>query len=256
MILFVSDIHFGRGSQAEERASEAALVACLRAYEDVIEHLYLVGDVFDEYIEYHALIPKGFVRFQALLAAWTDRGVPVTYLVGNHDPWHRSYFEDELGVRVIFDDLTETAGGYTIYLRHGDGIGPKSLAYRWLKPVLRHPLPVWLYRSLLPGDSGFRLARWVNRRFGGRVIQPSVGRALRRHAQHILAETSADLVVMGHSHRAEVQVWPDGTYLNPGCWHLDRTFAGLDADGPKLLQWNGAYALAVDREGPTERVQR
>ncbi len=46
MILFVSDMHFGRGSRAEERASEAALMTCLRSYETTAEGLYLVGDVF------------------------------------------------------------------------------------------------------------------------------------------------------------------------------------------------------------------
>ena len=47
------------------------------------------------------------MRFQALLAEWTDRGVGITYLVGNHDPWHRDYFTRELGVRVVFDHLVE-----------------------------------------------------------------------------------------------------------------------------------------------------
>ena len=69
MVLFVSDMHFGRKSRAEERASEAALIDCLRAFETTVERLYLVGDVFDEYIEYRTLVPKGFVRFQAASSA-------------------------------------------------------------------------------------------------------------------------------------------------------------------------------------------
>ena len=248
MILFVSDMHFGRGSRAEERASEAALVACLRTYETTVERLYLVGDVFDEYIEYRTLIPKGFVRFQALLADWTDRRVPVTYLVGNHDPWHRDYFEHELGVRLVFDDLIEIVGGRTIYLRHGDGIAPTSRAYRWVKPWLRHPVPVWLYRSLLPADAGFRLARWVNKRMRDKDVEPEIVDGLRTHARRILAETPADLAVMGHSHQPEMCIWPEGVYLNTGCWYQARTFAGLDHDGPKLLHWNGEQAIDVDQE--------
>ncbi len=249
MILFVSDMHFGRGSRAEERASEAALIACLRSYETTAEGLYLVGDVFDEYIEYRRLIPKGFVRFQALLAEWTDRGVPVTYLVGNHDPWHSTYFEQEMGVRIILDDLVETLGGRTVYLTHGDGIAQST--YRRLKPWLRHPLPVGLYKALLPTDSGLRLARWVNRRFGKRGLDLSVVEDLRAHARRILAETSADLVVMGHSHHPEMQILPEGTYLNLGGWGETRTFACLDPEGLKLLRWNGERAMEVDVEPPT-----
>jgi UDP-2,3-diacylglucosamine hydrolase len=246
MILFVSDMHFGRGNRAEERASEAALIACLQSYEARIERLYLVGDVFDEYIEYPSLIPKGFVRFQALLAAWTDRGIPVTYLVGNHDPWHRDYFEQELGVRVLADPLVETLVDGAVYLAHGDGLATDDRLYRRLKPWLRHPLPVWLYRTLLPADAGLLLARWVNRRFGHDQIQPGTVEGLRVHARHILTETPATLVVMGHSHHPEVHTWPEGTYLNLGSWCERRTYACLDDEGPKLLCWNAEAAVAVD----------
>ncbi len=252
MILFVSDMHFGRGGRAEERAGEAALIACLRSYETTAEGLYLVGDVFDEYIEYRRLIPKGFVRFQALLAEWTDRGVPVTYLVGNHDPWHGTYFEQELGVRIILDDLVETLHGRTVYLTHGDGLAKDNRTYRRLKPWLRHPLPVGLYKAVLPADSGLRLARWFNRRFGERGINLSVAEDLRAHARRVLADTAADLVVMGHSHHPEMQILPEGTYLNLGGWSETRTFACLDQKGLKLLRWNGERAMEVDVEPPTQ----
>ena len=74
LVLFVSDIHFGHDDDARERAKEAALVACLRAHEPNVEHLYLLGDVFDEYIEYRYLVPKGYIRFQARNAI----GYPLT----------------------------------------------------------------------------------------------------------------------------------------------------------------------------------
>ena len=55
MILFVSDMHFGHGPPAMDRAAEAALVACLRAHESRVEGLILGGDVFDAWIEYAAV---------------------------------------------------------------------------------------------------------------------------------------------------------------------------------------------------------
>ncbi len=248
MILFVSDMHFGRAEHAAERANEDALVACLRAFEAHAERLFLLGDVFDPYIEYRALVPRGFVRFQALLAQWTDRGVPVTYLVGNHDPWHRDYFAQELGVGVVFDEHVERLDGRRVYLNHGDGLAPGDRVYRHLKPWLRHPVPVWIYRTVLPADAGFRLARWVSRRFGGQPPDPATRDAFRRHARHVLNHTAADLVVMGHSHLPDLQRWPEGAYLNTGCWHTGRTFGCLDKNGPKLLHWNGEQAVEVDAE--------
>ena len=251
MILFVSDMHFGRGDAETQRASEADLLDCLRAHAEEAEALYLVGDVFEHYIEYPTLVPKGFVRFQGLLAAWTDRGVPVTYLVGNHDPWHRDYFEAELGVRVVFDALLEPLKGRDVYLEHGDAPAPGSLLYRWLRPLLRHPVPVALYRTLLPGDTGLRLARWASHRFAGRPMDPRVAEMLIEHAEEVLHTTSADVVVMGHSHRPELRTTPQGTYLNTGSWHYNRTFGRLDADGPHLLRWNESCPHVLDGQAFT-----
>lgn len=240
-------MHLGRGSEAAQQTTEADLLACLRAHADAVTHLYLVGDVFERYIEYRHLVPKGFVRFQGLLAEWTDRGVPVTYLVGNHDPWHRDYFAQELGVRVVFEALHEPMAGRSVYLHHGDGLARGASLYRTLRPLLRHPLPVWLYRTLLPGDLGMRLADAVNRRFGNHDLEPTTIADLQAHAQHLLATTDADLVVHGHCHQPELSDWPGGQYLNPGAWYDFRTFARLTPDGTvHLLRWAGTEAVSAE----------
>jgi len=197
--------------------------------------------VCDQFIEYRRLVPKGFARLQGRLAAWTDAGLPVTYLVGNRDPWHLDYFESELGVRLVRGALTERLAGRTVYLAHGDGRIPSERTYNLLRPLLRHPLAYRLYRTLLPGDSGYRLARRIAR-LGSGAPEASTVRGLRTAAHDILTTTSADLVVFGHGHAAELDERPAGTYLNPGYWFADRTFARLDADGPALLRWTGRTA--------------
>lgn len=248
-------MHFGKGGPEVARASEADLLACLRAHEADVTALYLVGDVFDDYIEYRHLVPRGFARFQGLLADWTDRGIPVTYLVGNHDPWHRTYFREELGVRVVFDSLVEPLEGVHVYVAHGDGLTEANPLYNRLRPLLRHPLPVWLYRHLLPGDAGVGLARWVKRVVGKDAVDLQAVAAFRRLAHHLLATGVADVVVLGHTHRAERTVWPCGTYLNTGYWHESRTFGRLDATGVHLLRWNGTHATIVEPEASGEPVR-
>ena len=232
----------GRGAS---RASEDALISCLRTHAREASRLYLLGDVFDAYIEYRRLIPKGCTRFLALLAEWSDRGIPVTYLVGNHDPWHRDYFEKELGVRIVYDAVVEAVNGHVLYLHHGDGIAKRGALYRFLKPVLRHPVPVWLYRILIPGDAGLALAQWVNRRLESGAPDLEVARALRGRARRILADSSASLVVMGHTHVAEQLAWPEGIYLNTGSWLDGRTFGVLDGQDVGLMRWNGTQAEPV-----------
>ncbi len=228
-------MHLGRADPATERANEAALLRCLETLADRTQHLFLVGDVFHHYIEYRYLVPKGFVRFQALLAAWTARGISVTYLVGNHDPWHQGYFAQELGVRVVFRPLIEPLLGRRVYLDHGDLAIAGPLARR-LRRLLRHPVPVWLYRTLLPGDWGLQLARWTTRLRPEVLNQKTIER-LRRYAYHLLSTQQADLVVLGHSHYAELACWPEGCYLNPGCWYQQQTFGLLDHATLKLCRW-------------------
>ncbi|MEM1041299.1 MAG: UDP-2,3-diacylglucosamine diphosphatase [Bacteroidota bacterium] len=253
MYLFLSDLHLGRGTDAESRAAERDAIAVLGAHEDAVREgterggggLFLVGDVFNQFIEYGTLVPKGFVRLQGALAAWTDGGLPATYLVGNRDPWHLDYFETELGVRVL-GDLAVRLGPYEAYLTHGDGLVASDWGYNLAKPVLRNRLAYWLYRSLPPGDWGFRLARWYALRGDGAPEDPFV-RDLRASARRHLATTSADLVVHGHTHQAELSAWPEGTYLNPGYFFAERTFARLDAGGLALLRWTGAEAEVLAR---------
>ncbi len=262
MYLFLSDLHLGRGTDAESRAAERDAVALLRAHEGAVRGgtergeggLFLVGDVFNQFIEYPSLVPKGGVRLLGELAAWTDGGLPVTYLVGNRDPWHLDYFETELGVRVL-DALSVRLAGYEVHLAHGDGLVASDAGYNRLKPVLRHPLAYWLYRSLPPGDAGFRFARWVARRGEDTPGDPGAPEApfvddLRAAARERLAASAADLVVHGHTHQAELSAWPGGLYLNPGYWHGDRTFARLDADGPALLRWTGHASELLARPEP------
>lgn len=242
-------MHFGRGERARERENEDALLRCLEAHADAAEHLYLVGDVFDGYIEYRHLVPKGFVRFQALLARWTDRGIPVTYLFGNHDPWHRDYFAEELGVTLVPETLEATHYGCRLHLAHGDAQASTHRGFSWLRPLMRHPLAARLYRSL-PADLGIGLARRVSRALHDPAPDPAVIERLRAHARRTLRGGRADVVILGHSHAPALHRWPEGAYANTGNWYENRTFVRLDPDGLSLARWNGTRALDIESAVP------
>ena len=250
MTLFVSDAHLGRGSRDDTRDAEHALVAMLRAHEDEMMRggrLVLVGDVFDQWIEYRHLAPKEGVRLLGLLAEWCDAGVQVDYVVGNRDPWHVDLFEREIGVRVWHGLWRTELDGWDAYIAHGDGLRPPDRVFsrflNRLQPLVRHPHTARLYRMCLPGDTGYGLARWVSRRFGtDGTPDPDAARRVDGAARDALFETDADLVVMGHSHTAALHETEHGIYLNPGYWFGSRTFGRLDASGPSLLRWTASGA--------------
>ncbi|MDX1531871.1 MAG: UDP-2,3-diacylglucosamine diphosphatase, partial [Rhodothermales bacterium] len=165
MTLFLSDLHLGRGTAAESAAAERDAVALLEAHEAAVAEavrrghggLFLVGDVFNHWVEYRRMVPGGFVRLQGLLARWADRGLPVTYLSGNRDPWHLGHFESELGVRLVADDLVAEVDGTRTYIAHGDALTDAEPLYTRLRPLLRSPFMARLYRMSLPGDAAFAL---------------------------------------------------------------------------------------------------
>src|SRR5436309_15302191 len=119
---FFSDVHLGLGSPATEKQKENRLLAFLRSILSTTEYLFIVGDLFDFWFEYTTVIPKGFHRTLAALQEFTDRGVKVHYLAGNHDFWMGEFFRTELGMELHFDPFEMAVGGKRIFFHHGDGL--------------------------------------------------------------------------------------------------------------------------------------
>lgn len=247
MYLFLSDLHLGRGTPASSKAAERDAVACLRAHADATDGVYLLGDIFDAYIEYPRMVPKGGVRLLGLLAEWADEGRPVTCFAGNHDLWHLTYFEQDLGVRLVRDTLVEPLCGMLVHMAHGDGLTRDSRLYNVLKPIMQNRVITSLYRSLLPADGALRFARWFNRRFGSNTLNPDLVRHVEQIAKDLLVHTDADAVVLGHTHQHTLRIWPEGSYLNTGFWYEHRTFGRLDEDGLTLCRWSDGQAVPIGR---------
>lgn len=238
MIVILADTHFGRIDPASERTKEIELISCLEEIRSTttITELVLLGDIYDSYIEYRTMMPKGFSRFLGMVARWADDGVAIRYFAGNHDPWHIDFFATEFGATFFSDHEDREIDGRRFRFVHGDGIVPRGI-YRKIKPILRHPVPVGLYRSLLPGDSGLSLARWVNEKFSTKTRKESTVIAIREYAAKLLQNGETDVFVTGHSHHRDHIVHPFGVYLNPGSWHYERTFALIDEGQIRLVQY-------------------
>ena len=73
---FVSDVHLGL-QVADPAAREARFVDFLRSLPEDAGALYLLGDIWDFWYEYHDVVPKGYVRVLAAIQDLMDRGVDV-----------------------------------------------------------------------------------------------------------------------------------------------------------------------------------
>jgi UDP-2,3-diacylglucosamine hydrolase len=234
---FFSDVHLGLGPRQNERAKEDRLLRFLSAIRPTTGTLFIVGDLFDFWFEYKTVIPKGFHRTLAAIDAFTAQGSTVHYLVGNHDCWMGDFFATELNVQLHRHPFETTIDGKKIVLHHGDGLALNDLGYRMLRPVLRHPVNIWLYRWLHP-DIGVRLARGSSRTSRDYTSTKDYGEedGMVRFASEKI-RGGADIVVMGHRHKAQYKNIDNGVYLNLGDWITQYTYAEMHAGVIALKQW-------------------
>ena len=97
---FVSDVHLGLDVK-NPADREARFVSFLQSIpKDKTEALYMLGDIWDFWYEYHDVVPKGYVRVFASLMDLMDAGVKVYFFQGNHDIWCYHYFQD-MGIIIL-----------------------------------------------------------------------------------------------------------------------------------------------------------
>jgi UDP-2,3-diacylglucosamine hydrolase len=234
----ISDVHLGLGTPDEERAKEDALLSFLEAQRGSAGGLFILGDLFDFWFDYATVVPRGFHRTLTALQAYTDAGVPVHFLAGNHDFWMRDFFSTELGVIIHREPFETAIGGLRVYFHHGDGLAANDIGYRMLRPILRSPLSMALYRWIHP-DIGVRLARGSSRSSRAYTSKKDYGEgeAMAAFAAGRLKD-GVDAVVMGHTHEPALMRLPGGVYINLGDWITHRTY-GMVRDGAITLErWN------------------
>ncbi len=233
---FISDVHLGLEEPQREKAKEKRLLEFLEKVRDDGGQLFIVGDLFDAWIEYRTVVPKGSHRVLTKLESLTESGVQVHYLAGNHDFWMRDHFR-ELGMKIHRDAFEITVNGKRVYIHHGDGLAANDAGYRILKKILRNRAAIWLYGWIHP-DIGIKIARSSSKQSRSYTSAKDYGERddMRTFAARKISE-GCDIVVMGHRHQpCELQIGR-GKYINLGDWITHNTFAEMNGGEIALRQW-------------------
>lgn len=241
-VYFASDFHFGIPDYATSRKREQVICNWLNSIQHNAQHIFLLGDVFDAWMEYTWVVPKGHVRFLGKLAELSDKGIHIHMFIGNHDVWMRGYFEQELQIPVYKELRQVQINEKKIVMGHGDGVSTLEKKYRIMKAIIHHPVSQWIYRKLHP-DWGLALADYFSRlgpkhKYEALTLKPANQEYQMLFANDCLKHTHYDYFIFGHRHIPyQVQLTQNSEILNVGDWLQFNTYAVFDGISMKLEKY-------------------
>jgi len=201
---FVSDAHFQVPADKHSRYREEQLIALLHSLKGNIQHLFLLGDIFDFWFEYRDVVPKGYFRLFNTLYDLNKAGVKLYYFVGNHDMWVKSYLEEELGMCVYYQPQLMQLNGKLCFIGHGDGLGGHQRRYLLIKHIFAFKPNQFLYSMLHPRQA-FSIARYCSS--SSRASHKPDGRIFREEQEHqvmfartMLQTCPVDYFIFAHRH--------------------------------------------------------
>ena len=234
-IFFASDFHLGLNAGNSSADREKKVVRWLGSVAPEAREIYLLGDVFDFWWEYKYVVPRGFTRFLGTVASITDSGIPVHFFTGNHDMWVTDYLSAECGLIIHTSPLTTVFDGKKFHLAHGEGLGTKDAAYKFLLGIFHNkPLRI-LYSALHPWIGvGFGLRWSLNSRLGKGISKEFLGEDkedLIRYAAKVSESEKIDYFIFGHRHLGISHKMKNGAeVIFLGDWIKHSSFAVWDGE--------------------------
>ena len=227
-VYFVSDAHLGRKiAGCDDR--EKHLLSFLETISSKGNRLFIVGDLFDFWIEYRFAIRPDYFKVLYVLRNLVIDGVEIHYLAGNHDFALGPFLEETVGLQIHLDHFETVLQGKKVYLFHGDGLIKSDVGYRALRRVLRNPLNQRIYKLIHP-DIGVPLGSFFSgssRKLTSGWLNERILEEYRACAKEYLAEGN-DIVVFAHTHVPEIIQWEGKTFCNSGEWIEKYNFAKLE----------------------------
>ena len=243
-IYFASDFHLGVSTHAESLKREKKITSWLDEIKEDAKSIYLLGDIFDFWFEYKAVVPKGFVRLLGKLAELSDSGTNIFLIKGNHDLWMYDYLPKEVGVQIIKDKTILNENGKKIFLAHGDGLGPGDFGYKIIKKIFTNKVCQWLFARLHP-NFGFGIAQFWSKRSriaNNKDNEHFLGEEkewLVSYCKEKQKENPVDYYIFGHRHLPlEIEIDIKAKYINLGDWIHHNSYAVFDGESLILEYFN------------------
>lgn len=218
-LLILSDIHLGTyGCRAKE------LTNYLKSIEP--QQVILNGDIIDIWQFSKKYWPKSHMKVISCIFKWISKGIPVTYVTGNHDEVLRKFEGFKVGSFSLENKMLFDLKGKTAWVFHGDIFDVTMQHSRWLTRLgaIGYDMLILLNRfinviSEFFGKGRISLSKKVKNSVKGAVKYIN---QFEQTATTIAAENGYDYVICGHIHHPEIKTYDtkfgDVVYLNSGDW--------------------------------------
>lgn len=247
-VYFASDTHFGLELFTTPIEAQKRFCAWMDNIKADCGALFLLGDMFDYWFEYRTVVPKGFVRFMAKMAEFTDSGIPVFIFYGNHDMWMLDYLKDECGCTIVADEWSGDILGKKFFMTHGDGCGDPSFSFFLMRKFFRSKVAQWFFRWIHPDLTMWFGYLWSNKnrkRKKDSKEKDFLGEDKEFQIQwakkHFSAHPETDYYIFGHRHIEKALTLKNGekeaTVAILGEWVTKTTYGVFDGREFKLLNW-------------------
>jgi UDP-2,3-diacylglucosamine hydrolase len=238
--LVVADAHLGQVPESVARAFHTFLDTVPQPGDELVVN----GDLFDFWFEYGTVVPRRHLATVMKLAGLVQRGIPVTFLGGNHDRWGGDFLRRDMGIGYHSGAAELILAGRRALVVHGDGLTEQHWSGALLHWLLRQPLTIAVFRMLHPAI-GF----WIADRLSGTLADSTKDKAVLDRAEAAQAayaralleqRTDLSLVVMAHTHRPRLDHVADGrAYLNPGAFLDGGRYAVITPESVELRTFAG-----------------
>lgn len=234
-VLFASDVHLSAQRPAQVRSFLDFLAGPCRD----ASALYLLGDVFDEWLGDDDARPPHEQIVHAL-AALSASGVPVGFAHGNHDFLIGSGFLERSGCELLAQPARVLVHGTPVLLLHGDQLCTRDQDYQAWRRTFMDPANQQQFLALpfAAREQRARALRHESRALSRLkpddimdVTDAAVLEMLRAHGVHHM--------VHGHTHRPALHrfVIEGAPAMRAvlGDWYEDDLVLAWDDHGPRLV---------------------
>ena len=234
-VIFASDVHLSAQRPAQvERFLSFLAGPCRR-----VDALYLLGDLFDEWLGDDD-VRDPHPRVLAALAALTAAGVSVATVHGNHDFLTGDDFVRRTGCTILDQPALITVYDTPVVVLHGDQLCTRDESYQRWRETFMNPEN---QRGFLALDFAARTARAAALRHESatltRLKPDDIMDVTEAAVDDVLRAHNARHMIHGHTHRPQLHTLEidgkPGMRAVLGDWYVDVLVLLWDHAGPRLI---------------------